>query len=496
MVVKTAYGEVEGFEEEGIYKWLGVPFAKPPVGELRFRRAQAPDPWEGAWPCKKFATRPIQFAAPPDAADQGSPEGEDCLYLNVWAPGEETRSKAKSPVIIWIYGGAYHAGETCNPGYDLSSFAKHGVVGVSIPYRLGPFGFYLLHESSDRFDSNCGFSDIVAGIKWVHDNIEAFGGDPDNITVCGESAGATMVYCAMATPALKGCFAKAIAMSGLPTDPSSHGAQRIATDMLFELLGLDGSDPKSVEALADMPVDTIRDAVRVVFLTSGQHHAGIPLVGPTVGDDLLPKHVWESIAEGSAEGVSLIAGTCHDEGTLFVRSGLSPATWEAMDEMFRVNGYEGYAERVRELYGDDERTAAEGVARDKMFWAASVKTALAQTAHAPVYAYRYDFVPAKSAAAGLGAQHTSDIVPSLDIHREGSLYEGTPEDAEARIHYFMHGAFLSFCRFGDPGTPLPLFWERFEPERRATMSIAEECHIEYDPHRNLYDFWEGIELYC
>ena len=211
MIVQTAYGKVEGFVDDGVRKWLGVPFAKPPVGDLRFRRAQQPDRWAGIRACTKFAPTAIQFAAPPDAPMSQEASSEDCLYANIWAPGVgEAEQGSKLPVFIWIHGGAYHAGSTRNPGYDLTAFARDGIVGVSLAYRLGPLGFYRFDELSDRFDSNCGFSDIVAGIRWVHENIAAFGGDPDNITVCGESAGATMVFCALASPACR----RAVSCSG------------------------------------------------------------------------------------------------------------------------------------------------------------------------------------------------------------------------------------------------------------------------------------------
>ena len=497
MVVQTAYGKVEGFEEDGIRKWLGVPFAKPPVGELRFRRALEPEPWDGVRACREFAPTAIQFAAPPDAAMSQDPASEDCLYANVWAPEGKGAEKAgeKHPVFVWIHGGAYHAGSTRNPGYDLSAFARDGVVGVSIPYRLGPLGFYRFGEMSDRFDSNCGFSDIVAGIRWVHENIAAFGGDCDNITVCGESAGATMVLCALASPALKGCFSKAISMSGLATDPMSIRGQRLATGLLLEKAGLDANDPKSYERFAAMTSDEMRGPVSDVFLKCGERYPGLPLIGPSVGDDLLPENIWDALAGGSAEGVSCLIGTCHDEGAIFTGSHMAPSTWEEVDAMFEANGYADRCERLRELYGEEEKPAIDGIAREMMFWAGSMRAALTQSEHADVYVYRYDFVPWKMRERGLGALHISDIAPSFDVYHEGTTYDGTPREVLERIHGYMHGSFVRFCRTGDPNGAIPREWERYEQRARATMAIDEECHIEYDPNRELYDFWKNIKLY-
>ena len=491
-VVETRYGKVEGIEGEGgIAKWLGVPFAKPPLGELRFRRAVEPEPWDGVFECKEFAKIPYQFMIPegmPPSPFEGS---EDCLYANVWAPAD-AEPGAKLPVFLWIYGGAYHMGSTAEPDYELSPFARDGVIGASIAYRLGPLGFYGMHKMSDRFDSNCAFSDVVAGIKWVHDNIEAFGGDPDNITICGESAGGTMVMCALSSPACKGLFAKAISMSGLAGNVSSRRANKLSTKALLDELGL---TEETVDQMADMPFETLFEATNSVCKAMDKKYPGIPLTGPQRGDDLLPDSVWDALKAGSAEGVNCIFGTCHDEGRLFAINGEVPVDWDGVQKMLDNNDLMGMVPVLYAYYPDDEFDAIANMTRDRMFWADTVSAALEQSAKADVYAYRFDFVPAMAGKLGFGATHATDIVPAMDSYNPMSLYNGTPDDVHAKINGYVHGSFVNFCKTGDPNGAIPIEWEKYEPKGRFTMIINEECSVEHDPNGDLYDLWKDVHLY-
>jgi para-nitrobenzyl esterase len=210
--VEIKYGTVEGFKENGLAKWFRVPFAEPPVGELRFRRAVECEKWNGIRSCKQHGNKPIQFASL--SQTKAISESEDCLYLSIWRSDNE---KKKLPVFVWIYGGAFIAGECSEPGYDGSTFAKEDILYVAINYRLGVLGFYdFTGYDKENFDSNCGLSDQIMALKWIKENIEAFGGDSENITIAGESAGGTSVCNLLAAPTAKGLFHKAISQSGLP----------------------------------------------------------------------------------------------------------------------------------------------------------------------------------------------------------------------------------------------------------------------------------------
>ena len=205
----TQYGEVQGFAAAGVKTWLGIPYAAPPVGELRFRRNQPPIPWQGVKKCVAFGNKPIQYMNMFGLERSRVPASEDCLYLNVWAPLNAAKD-ARLPVFVWIYGGAYHMGEGSDPMYDGASFARDGVVFVNFNYRVGPLGFYDFSMYDKRFESNCGVSDQIAALRWVRDNIAAFGGDPNNVTIAGESAGGTGVYNMLASPAAKGASRAAV----------------------------------------------------------------------------------------------------------------------------------------------------------------------------------------------------------------------------------------------------------------------------------------------
>ncbi|MCV2503275.1 MAG: carboxylesterase family protein, partial [Neisseriaceae bacterium] len=210
-IVETNYGKVEGEVTGNLIQWLGVPFAKPPIDELRFKRAQECDKWEGIKSCRSFKRKPIQFI---DFILTKIPESEDCLHLNII---RSNNNQQKLPVFVWIYGGNFIFGENSDSHYDGSLFAQDGVLFVSINYRLGALGYFDFSiYDNQNFDSNGGFSDQVMALKWIKENIEYFGGDPDNITLAGESAGAISISHLMVAPSTQNLFQKAILQSCLP----------------------------------------------------------------------------------------------------------------------------------------------------------------------------------------------------------------------------------------------------------------------------------------
>jgi para-nitrobenzyl esterase len=224
--VKTQYGILEGFEEDGVKKFLGVPFAQPPVGELRWKAPQPVQPWEGIREAKVFSDDPMQLDVFGDMAFRGPKRSEDCLYLNIWTTANTTADAL--PVLIYFNGGGLMAGSGSEPRYDGSAIAKEGVIGVTANYREGVFGFFahpeLTAASGYNGSGNYGFLDQVAAIKWVKENIAAFGGNPDRITIVGESAGSFSVSLLMCSPLSKNLIAGAMLSSGaevMPNKPAS-----------------------------------------------------------------------------------------------------------------------------------------------------------------------------------------------------------------------------------------------------------------------------------
>ena len=241
--VKTQYGVLEGFEEDGVKKFLGVPFAQAPVGELRWKAPQPVQAWEGVRPAKEFGDDPMQLDVFGDMAFRGPKRSEDCLYLNIWTTATTTADAL--PVLIYFNGGGLMAGSGSEPRYDGSSIAKEGVIGVTANYREGVFGFFahpdLTAASDYKGSGNYGFLDQVAAIKWVKENIAAFGGDPNKITIVGESAGSFSVSLLMCSPLSKNLIAGAMLSSGaevLPYQPSSQADADAAGAELLKQAGI------------------------------------------------------------------------------------------------------------------------------------------------------------------------------------------------------------------------------------------------------------------
>ena len=249
--VKTQYGVLEGFEEDGVKKFLGVPFAQAPVGELRWKAPQPVQAWEGVRSAKQFGDDPMQPNIFGDMSFRGPGRSEDCLYLNIWTTAATTADAL--PVLIYFNGGGLMAGSGSEPRYDGSSIAKEGVIGVTANYREGVFGFFahpdLTASSEYKGSGNYGFLDQVAAIKWVKENISAFGGDPDKITIVGESAGSFSVSLLMCSPLSKNLIAGAMLSSGaevLPYQPSSQADADAAGAALLKQAGI----PSLADAMA------------------------------------------------------------------------------------------------------------------------------------------------------------------------------------------------------------------------------------------------------
>ena len=222
--VKTANGIVEGLYDTrtGLQLYFGIPFAKPPVGNLRWKAPQPPDNWQGVLSTKAFSPRPVQAVVFGDMNSRSNGVSEDCLYLNVWTPAK--RNTTGLPVLVYFYGGGFVAGDASEPRYDGASMAKKGIVVVTVNYRLNIFGFFahpeLSKESSYKGSGNYGLLDQTASLQWVQRNIAAFGGDPKKVTIAGESAGSISVSAQMATPLAKNLFAGAIGESGAGIKPT------------------------------------------------------------------------------------------------------------------------------------------------------------------------------------------------------------------------------------------------------------------------------------
>ncbi len=466
--VTVAQGTVEGVTAYTVDSFKGIPFAAPPVGQLRWRAPQPAAAWTGVRVADHFAADCLQQAIPGDDAPLGVKSAEDCLYLNVWRPGGSTDKKL--PVIVWIYGGGFVSGGTSPAIYDGTSFARDGVVTVSINYRLGRFGFFgfpaLTKENADHGDlGNYAFMDQIAGLKWVQTNIAAFGGDPDNVTIFGESAGGFSMHALLTSPEAKGLFKRVIIQSGagrmqpraLSHDGKDPSAETIGVNFA-KSQGITGNDAAALAALRALPAEAVRGDLSLA--TEGKESD--TYAGESVDGHLLvePADVAEAAGRVNAREIMVGANT----------GDISLVHEASKDALFATFG--PWAARARQAYDPDGKAPLEAlnahVGADALMIEPARATAQWLAAHgATVYEYRFDYTASqKKAWSPFGAPHATElpfVFETLDA-RYGEA--ATPADhAAARV---MHEAWVAFAKGETP-------WTAWTPAGDAVMTFTPDA---------------------
>ncbi len=486
LMAATSYGKVAGTQENGVSVFRGIPFAKPPLGALRFRPPERPEPWSGVRDATRFgpgsyqADRPLARILGIVVQDQS----EDCLTLNVWTPA--AGDDGRRPVMVWIHGGAWVIGAGSEITYDGSHLARRGdVVIVTVNYRLGPFGFLRGKELGGGLDStgNEAMLDLLAALEWVRDEIAAFGGDPRNVTVFGESAGAVNTACLLAMSRARGLFHKAVMQSGsLNLTRAPEAALESARQILKEL----GIAPERARMLQDVSAE---DLVRAQNAVAGR--SVLPPFGPVADGDVVPKRPFASIAAGSARGVPLIVGTNLEEMKLY---GFLDRSLDQLDEegvadrcraLFPGTGPDGRPSgvRVAEVYRDARRARGDdaspvetwlAISTDHMFRAAALKLAEFHAAHTrEVFVYQFAW---KGTTPGKpqGAVHALElpfVFGTLDKSELGLIAGRTP--AAQALSGRMQEAWLNFARTGVPWSAGLPHWPHYAPPRRLTLQLGE-----------------------
>ncbi|MGB9424436.1 MAG: carboxylesterase family protein [Candidatus Acidiferrum sp.] len=491
----TAGGVLEGeISADGkVRSFKGVPYAAPPVGPLRWKAPQAVAAWTGVKRAIKYGPRCMQTRVYSDMVFRDAGPSEDCLYLNVWIPEGHTSSRL--PVMVWIYGGGFAAGSTSEPRQDGANLAKKGVLVVSMNYRLGIFGFFstpeLTRESGHDASGNYGLLDQLAALKWVRGNIGVFGGDPDNVTIFGESAGSLSVGALMASPLTKGLFRRAIGESGAFFGSRLTLKSRLETEKADVEFAKNAFGTDSLEALRAKP------AADVLQVASKQD---IPRFWPNIDGYFLPESVEALFAAGQQAHVPLLAGWNLDEGEYESIFGKDAATPEK------------FATRVRALYGANAdgilkfypattaaqaKRAAQDLAGDRFIAFGTWKWMELQlkTGEAPVYRYRFDETLPVAKGESESADHEPVAPHSAEIEfvfQALASKDLSWRPRDEKLSGLMGCYWTNFAKTGNPnGEGLPE-WPEYKPKAYEVMHLSGDSHAVPDERRARYEFLDQI----
>jgi len=462
--VQVEEGVLQGTIEDGLTVYKGIPFAAPPVRDLRWRAPQPAAKWEGVRQADKFAPGPIQGGNPP------SGKSEDCLYLNIWTPAKSRRDRI--PVLVWIYGGGFNMGSTSEPVYSGEKLAQKGVVLVSIAYRVGQLGFLahpeLSAENPDHSSGNYGLLDMIAGLKWIQKNIAAFGGDPDKVTIFGESAGGIAVSMLCASPLAKGLFHGAISQSGgsfgppRPTLFPGENLKRLADAELAGQAYVDSAKVSSIDELRKTDADKL-PAIR-------------GLAWPIIDGWVIPDDQYKLYEAGKFNDTPILVGYNSDEGLTFM-SGRTPEEYIAGVR----TRYGKFADDLIKAYPVGSNTVpktARDLARDAAFgWHTWIWARLqSRIGKSKVFYYCFDQhpdYPEDSPRFGYGSPHGQDV-PYVFGHLDASDLQTTKTDLE--ISDAMVTYWTNFARYGDPNGEGVPGWPAFSDANPVVMYFSQTPH--------------------
>ena len=495
--VRINTGILQGAAHDGITSFKGIPFAAPPVGKNRWRAPQPAAHWKGVRDATKYGSDCMQLPFPSDAAPLGTPPSEDCLYLNVWTPAK--KASANLPVMVWIYGGGFVNGGSSPAVYSGRHFAQGGVVFVSFNYRVGRFGFFafpaLSKQEAGQPLNNYAYMDQIAALHWVQRNIRAFGGNPNNVTIFGESAGGGSVLTLLTSPVTKGLFEKAIVESGGGRDsllgvrylnkPSPEGlpsAETIGVNFA-KAMGIEGTGAAALAKLRALPAEKIVDGLNMASMGKQRNIYG----GPIIDGKIVTSTPQQALESGHYWKVPLIiGGNSADIG--FPMWHTLPAIWSAfgpeaskakaafdpsgkataMQVGFRIAGEMMMLEPARFVAGT---VASDGV---------------------PAYEYRFSYVAKSLRDKWPGAFHATEIPYVFDT--VAAKYGSALAPSDADIAKQANEYWLNFAKTGNPnGAGLP-YWPAYHFKSDTLMNFTNHGPVgEADPWRKQLDLVEGLE---
>ncbi|MEJ0023426.1 MAG: carboxylesterase family protein [Alphaproteobacteria bacterium] len=481
LLLSTSLGRVQGVKEDGVRVFKGIRYATAE----RYRAPQPVKPWKGVYSATKFGPRAMQEPVQHEPSD-AMPMSEDCLFLNVWAP----TTRGPHPVMVWLHPGGNNVGSGALEPYNCHAYARDGVVGVTINWRLGSFGFMELGHALPEYagSGNNALRDIITALRWVKDNIADYGGDPDRVTLAGGLGGSRNVMALLASPESEGLFHRAIAMSTGPLGHTPESARTIA-NLMIDLCGGDA------KALLTMPVaDLVRVQPRAwnLFINSAPWR-------PIVDGKLLPQSPADMFRAGAGRQIPLLFGSCRDESP-------SITVDEAWKKPFPIGAEEMYLLDMATINDIDlryQRALPNITPLDRRFklvmgdhyWIPCLRAAEARATHnAETYMYRFDRVLTEGKYAGYTISGM-DMVYQFETVGRGEVVptEGAKnKPADFVLARTIHNAFVTFIKGGPPSAAGLPAWPTYDLPRRATMLLNYQSRIEDDPLKEERVLWHDV----
>jgi para-nitrobenzyl esterase len=471
-VVKIDSGSVKGVDDGAVIAFKGIPFAAPPVGDLRWRPPQPVHPWTGVRSAAEYGSDCMQLPFPGDAAPLGTPPAEDCLVMNVWAPSHA--SGGKLPVMVWIYGGGFVNGGSSPSVYDGTHFAKHGLVFVSFNYRLGRFGFFahpaLTKENPAGPLGNYGYMDQIAALEWVKRNVSAFGGDPANVTLFGESAGGGSVLTLMTSPLSRGLFQRAVVESGggrrglfparhVSEDaPGAPSGESVGIEFA-KSVGITGDGAAALAALRKLPADAVVAGLNMATMRTPTYP------GPMIDGKLVVETPEEAFLAGHQMKIPVIIGAnSADIGFSFAKT---------MDEVLAPFG--ANAEKARAAYDPEKtgdlRKVGSAISADRiMVEPARFIARTVAAAGQPAYVYRFSYVAESMRKQWPGAPHATEIPFVFDTVAAKYGKDLTP--ADEAVAQAANAYWAAFAKTGSPNGDARPVWPACEPKGDAILDFT------------------------
>jgi para-nitrobenzyl esterase len=488
-IVETTSGPIEGREKGGSLLFAGVPYAAPPTGEARFKAARPVAPWQEVRSAQRFGPAAPQI--PTGGLTSSTPVrwDEDCLTLNISTPAADGK---KRPVLFWIHGGAYRTGQGAIPWYAGGKFATQGdIVTVSINYRLGVLGFLdVSHLGEDYATSGVnGLLDQIMALRWVKANIERFGGDPEKVTIAGESAGGFAVSTLLASPETAGLFRGAIPQSGAAQHTLPKSAGEICAEKFMAKTGA-----RTAEALAGLSAEAVLDAQNAVAAEIGEDLGelktfGVPVSSfyPVEGNRVVPKSPLAAIREGAGSNVAVMTGSNREETTLWGYGEVNEGKLEHFADLYGATSALEVYRQTRPHASPDELLIA--LTTDHMFRIPAIRLLEARLEADPGsrnWLYRFDW-KSRAFEGRLGATHALEIPFAFDnLDKAGVDVFLGPGESPQHVADVMHKAWTRFIRDQDPG------WGAFDTEQRLTMRFDDESGVVADPDAEERLAWDGL----